>query len=638
MVKQASDSETIEGSTSQSCRLHELAHRLRQELETGENPCAAFTSYVSEAYQGDESASLASQELLQIFAHDRDALGHYARVVDVAAELQQGSRLLAEVVVNVWDQPKEEHKLARLTDEILNSPDLYASDEARIFTVRLARRLSLQRPELATRLMDLLPASSDVLAADLNTVRIWLKAGDFIRTQSEAVRYFWVKHLRHPSNDMDWTRMNVRMSLQAVRLAPMDAEVAEFLAASVPDDVWELATQPVETKPVIKPVEDIPAPVIVPRAKPPTAPKSSLTPAYMGTMKRVNTSGKSTAGKSKTPWAKVAAGVLISSGVAWLTLGQGGDAEAPAVAVSSKAVPELYVPSFPSGADAEVKPKVVSPAVRVVKPAPSPAVPEKVVAQTKLNPSSPQTPKATNPKPAAMVAAATKVAASPTTAKKPEVGKPANAIASVQTLELPKNLTFSKPVDSPRTTPPVKPASSAKPSIVAVPSTSKSQPSSVANDPPTAPVAPAESVAKPAALNAHDRWVMMQTRDLASQFPELIEMQQAIVKGTWNDATLKLDGTRLVTEDRERYAALLRWLVIDPPLPDKTRLIVLRTWSKVAPLDECIGLWEQIVKGNASHVPEIAHVAGEMLASSPVPLTTDHRRRLSAIAVGTTAR
>jgi hypothetical protein len=130
---------------------------------------------------------------------------------------------------------------------------------------------------------------------------------------------------------------------------------------------------------------------------------------------------------------------------------------------------------------------------------------------------------------------------------------------------------------------------------------------------------------------------MAQTRELASRFPELIEMQQAVVKGTWNESIMKLDGGRPVMDDHQRYLALLRWLVIDPPLPDKTRLIVLRTWSKTAQVEECIALWEQIVRGNASHVPEIAHVASEMLAGWTPPLTSDQKRRLDAVAVGTTA-
>ena len=639
MIDQATTSEKHTSSTSLSCRLHELAHRLRQELEGGENPCAAFTRFVSEAYLSKEDAGIASQELLDIFASNQDTLGQYARVVDVAAELQHGSCLLADVVVKYWDQPKEEHKLARLADEIFNAPDDFVSDEARGFTTRLAKRLSLQRPELAARLIELLPSDNELIASDLNTVRIWLKAGEFIRTQSEAVRYFWQKHLRHPSNETDWSRMNVRMSLQAVRFAPMDEEVAELLRSSVSEEAWEKAAQPVESKPVIKPVEDAGAPgVIVPRPRPPASPQASLRPAYAGAFKRMNGGSVGPAAKGLAAWAKIAAGVVLGGGAIWFALGDRHEAEPSLVAVSSKPAPELYVPSIPSPPEDTVKPKQLSPAARVVKPAPTPAVPDKSVA--KLEPKKSATPPAIQPKPAkpSTVVASTKPAPAPVAAnKKPQPKPSANAIAAVQSVQLPRHFNFAKPVESPRVSPTIKAAPSAKP-ITSHPAPAvRPQPPTVASTPPAPPAPPAESVAKPGAINAHDRWVMAQTRELASRFPELIEMQQAVVKGTWNESIMKLDGGRPVMDDHQRYLALLRWLVIDPPLPDKTRLIVLRTWSKTAQVEECIALWEQIVRGNASHVPEIAHVASEMLAGWTPPLTSDQKRRLEAVAVGTTA-
>lgn len=640
MIDQETTSETDEGSTSLPCRLHELAHQLRQELQGGENPCAVFTRFVAEAYQTKDATACASRELLDIFASNHDALGQFARVVDVAAELQHGSRLLADVVVQNWDQPKEEHKLARLADEILNSPDLYASDAARVFTARLAKRLSLQRPELAARLIDLLPTDCELLATDLATIRIWLKAGEFIRTQTEAVRYFWQKHLRHPSSDTDWSRMNVQMSLQAVRFAPMDPEVAQLLESSVPPEAWARAAQPVEAKPVIRPVEDTASPkVVVPRAKPPAPPQASLRPAYAGAFKRMNGGATAASSKATIPWAKVAAGVFVGGGVLWLSLGQHDEPEAPLVAVSSKPVPELYVPSIPSAPDEAPKPKVVSPAVHVSKPATPPATSPKVVA--KVEPNKTDTKIATVPAPAkAPVIAAVskpepKVVSAP---KKPETKPQPTAIASVPSVQLPRHFNFARPVDTQRQGPPLKPVTSTKQSAPQAPAVIRSDKPAIASAPPAPPAPPVESVAKPAALTAHDRWVMAETRELASRFPELIDMQQAVVKGTWNESIMKLDGTRPVVNDHERYIALLRWLVIDPPLPDKTRLIVLRTWSKAAQIEDCISLWEQIVRGNASHVPEIAHVASEMLAVNTPPLTAEQKRRLEAIAVGTTAK
>jgi hypothetical protein len=133
------------------------------------------------------------------------------------------------------------------------------------------------------------------------------------------------------------------------------------------------------------------------------------------------------------------------------------------------------------------------------------------------------------------------------------------------------------------------------------------------------------------ALTGYDRWALGQTRDLSARFPELVEMQQAVVKGNWTDTTMKLEGVRPITADRERYLALLRWLVIDPPLPAETRHIVMRTWAREAPAEECIALWEEITSKQASHSADIAGAARIMLAQSASSLTADQQARLSAL-------
>jgi hypothetical protein len=135
-------------------------------------------------------------------------------------------------------------------------------------------------------------------------------------------------------------------------------------------------------------------------------------------------------------------------------------------------------------------------------------------------------------------------------------------------------------------------------------------------------------------ITEYDRWVMRESHEVAQRYPELIEMQRAVVTGTWNDSIMRVDGMRPVTADPERYAALVRWLVIDPPLPTETRKIVLRAWSKIAQPDECIDLWEQMLRGHASHSADISQAALELVNRPGLTLSANQRFRLHRIAAG----
>ena len=161
--------------------------------------------------------------------------------------------------------------------------------------------------------------------------------------------------------------------------------------------------------------------------------------------------------------------------------------------------------------------------------------------------------------------------------------------------------------------------------------------SSVASTLSSPPVEPLESIAKPLQLTQYDRWALSQTRDLSSEYPELFEMQQAVVKGTWTDRIMRVDGVRPITADPERYVVLLRWLVIDPPLPEATRQIVLRAWSKAVSPDECIALWCQLVKARAGHSADIARAATEMLGRAELNLNASQQLKLHELAAGEVA-
>jgi hypothetical protein len=593
-----------------------LADALRAELSGGENPCAAFTKFVAEAFQREQDADYASRLVLELFAQRRDTLAAYTRVVDVANELKVNSCTLAKEVIAAWDLPKEEHKLARLADELLASPELFTNAAALSFIPELARRLALQRPELAVRLIDLLPETeSGLVTSAVGTVRAWVKTGEFLRTQTEAVRYFWIRHLRSPSQPQDLTRMNVRPALQAVQTAEVDREVLALLRESIPVDVWASASQP-----VVAVVQSVPAASVnASREAPPQRATASvpisLRPACLGSVQRLNARGASVAQRRSLPWARIAAGVLIC-GLAWVFVGRQTD--------SSKSVVVAVVhPDSVSAVTHMPKPvKTTATSVAVVTPvkkaaAPQPA-PKLVVANVPAVPAAPARPKASTPPEKSPV-----VASAPTPSPKQLTTE-----GLLQTLTLPKPLSFAKPVAKASSRPPLKQVSEPPPSVTRAP-TSLLPPR--IESAPVAPAPPQESVAKPMALTGYDRWALAQTRDLSARFPELVEMQQAVVKGNWTDSTMKLDGVRPITADRERYLALLRWLVIDPPLPAETHRIVLRTWAREAPTEECIALWEEITSKQASHSADIAAAARIMLAQSASSLTADQQARLSAL-------
>lgn len=135
-------------------------------------------------------------------------------------------------------------------------------------------------------------------------------------------------------------------------------------------------------------------------------------------------------------------------------------------------------------------------------------------------------------------------------------------------------------------------------------------------------------------INDYDRWLMVESRKVAQRYPELAAMRRSVVIGTWNPSTLRLKGMQPVTADPERYAALVRWLVIDPPLPIETRRGVLGAWTNVVTPDECISLWEELIERHAEHRADIGRAALEWLNRPGMAFSTSQRLRLQRIVAG----
>lgn len=572
-----------------------LADAIRDGLRVGENFGAAFVRFTTKAFQPGEDVPRASGTLIEIFRGRREILDATARVVDVALELQCGCAVLATEIVHLWDQPKTEHKLARLADEILTATALYQNDVARAFILDLARRLSLQRPELAGRLIDMVPdAASDPAAS---TVRLWLKCGAFLRSQNESVRFFWERHLRDPSRLQDWSRSCVRPSVAAVRTAPMDVEVRDIFRKAVPVEVWSDSRPSMETKSVPVQPRSLP-PQAAPRVTMPalrSAAASHLKPALTGVAMKQLGRG--------LPWSRIAAGLVMLGALIWLMKGNRPDS---ATLAGTQPAPRQPV-------KAEDRPP---PSIQKITPAPFQSV-VKPTGSTPPNATKSAAEMAAKPQTRAM----TVTTAAPMKPDKVTRLAPMPMTSSVGLLALPKAAFAARPLPPHTATPP--------PNTTAAPPAPSTSPNTGRHPP-----APAEVVALPARINDYDRWLLVEFRKVSLRYPELVALQRSVVIGTWNPSTLRLKGMQPVTADPERYAALVRWLVIDPPLPIETRRGVLGAWTNVVTPDECISLWEELIERHAEHRADIGRAALEWLNRPGMAFSTGQRLRLQRIVAG----
>jgi hypothetical protein len=572
-----------------------LADAIRHDLRVGENFGAAFVRFTTKAFQPGEDVPCAASTLIEIFRDRREILDAVARVVDVALELQCGCAVLATEIVQLWDHPKTEHKLARLADEILTATALYQNDVARAFILDLARRLSLQRPELAGRLIDMVPdAASDPAAS---TVRLWLKCGAFLRSQNESVRFFWERHLRDPNRLQDWSRGCVRPSVAAVRTAPMDEDVRDMFRQALPEEVWKDTRPSAETKPV--PVQ--------PRSLPPQGVPGLSTPAIHAAvanhLRRARTGMALKQLGHGLPWNRIASGVVTLGALIWLMRGN-----KPDTATVAGTQPE---PSQP--VKAEDRPP---PSIQKITPAPFQSV-VKPTGSTPPNATKSAAEMAAKPQTRAM----TVTTAAPMKPDKVTRLAPMPMTSSVGLLALPKAAFAARPLPPHTATPP--------PNTTAAPPAPSTSPNTGRHPP-----APAEVVALPARINDYDRWLLVEFRKVSQRYPELVALQRSVVIGTWNPLALRLNGMQHVTADPERYATLVRWLVIDPPLLIETRRGVLGTWTNVVTPDECISLWEELLERHADHRADIGRAALEWLNRPGMAFSTSQRLRLQKIVTG----
>jgi hypothetical protein len=196
----------------------------------------------------------------------------------------------------------------------------------------LARRLALQRPELAGRLIEMMPETANAPAAE--TVRVWLKCGVFLRSQTESVRFFWERHLRDPKRLQDWSRSCVRPSVAAVRTALMDEDVREVFRNSVPEDVWKdmrpsAGTTPVPVMPRTLPMQGVPE-----------MPTKAIHAVAAHNVRRVRKGAAIKCLGEVLPWGRIAAVLATLGALIWLMTG---DKPRTAVANGESAEPSLPV-------------------------------------------------------------------------------------------------------------------------------------------------------------------------------------------------------------------------------------------------------------------------------------------------------
>lgn len=564
-------------------------------------------------------------------------LASYARVVDLAAELSCGSSVLAAKVCELWDTPKDEHKLVRLAEDLLNVPERFENEVAQRFALELARRLALSRPDYASRLID--AAGAGVDHQTLEVARTWLRAGEFLRTQSEAVRFFWQRHMRVPNASRDLKRMSARIALDAVRRAPVDEPVMNVFRDTVPEEAWEeaptpavAAVEPVALTPLIEEAVEQPSePVATSEPEAPRLPfalRPSLMPAYSSNADDLVEPSRFRV-VAGHPLMGLAAVALLVGSVVWMIKGRGPDkARAPLVVAETKVL---------DGGRTELRHQTITPGV-----APQEGL---SVASTEKRLPVPAEPKAAPTVPVKAPAVATVLPEKPAVAKaeteavKPE--PPTLLTAQMQTIPVPPTLTLACLFEFPwngetHHRPPLR-AAGPSPSPL-LPSSMAMQSAPVVDSekyspPEPGPVADTvEVIAKPMTITDYDRWVMKENSELCERYPELKEMQQAVVTGNWTSTMMRLGDRKHITQDRERYLAVLRWLVIDPPIGDDTRRVIFEKWATDAPVGECLGLWEKMLSLHTGFVTEISSSAGFLLRHRYAELTEGDRERVRRIA------
>lgn len=150
--------------------------------------------------------------------------------------------------------------------------------------------------------------------------------------------------------------------------------------------------------------------------------------------------------------------------------------------------------------------------------------------------------------------------------------------------------------------------------------------------PPPVAVAPTEVIARPLTITAFDHWQMQETAALAAAHPELLPMQQTMSLGAWKDTATALDKLRANPANQAKTRALLRWLVIDPPVSEEARKGVLLAWADLVPAEECLTLWVKLVDGGAVHAQQIRDAAWLVLVKQTNAWSQRQREQLRDLA------
>lgn len=151
--------------------------------------------------------------------------------------------------------------------------------------------------------------------------------------------------------------------------------------------------------------------------------------------------------------------------------------------------------------------------------------------------------------------------------------------------------------------------------------------------PPTSP-AVTESPPPPRAIPASefDKWKVGQVAAIEAEFPELHAWFNTVTESTWRTASYIISGSHPSVKSRTpAQLALLKWLILHPPADPDTRRAVHNLYVRMAPVSQCLDLWEPLVGNGATNTKDIQAAADALRIMREDSMNPDQKRRLQAI-------
>lgn len=143
------------------------------------------------------------------------------------------------------------------------------------------------------------------------------------------------------------------------------------------------------------------------------------------------------------------------------------------------------------------------------------------------------------------------------------------------------------------------------------------------------PAPPAPPRAAPA--NDFDKWKSSQIAEIEAKFPELHPWVNSVQEGEWRNNGRIVNGTSVIKARTPAHTALIKWLNLEPPSDPDTRRAVHNVVIRLLSTEDCLALWEPLVKNGASNTQDIHNAADALLANREGKLSETDKARVKAL-------